>query len=352
MFTSSKILLNMWTDFSQICILRSAGPLVSLQVTCWARRRWSRLSWSTRPSPRLLWWEDLIPSKERASTASWRSSKEWPTTALWRRSSNDKVWSPDFNKRGRKKASLKFVLKHFLLVTEMFHVRHFNFYITSLIKPGFILLTVREKIGAIATPDYIQNAPGLPKTRSGKVTKLTRNVNDWSDCGAAFSWTRWRFGHLTALRMTSHLSETQTYGSDFRSRSSWTIQLGTVQMEHPIIPSVFFSAKDGFFRAPSWYSARFYISWYTATQRRGMEFNLWQSKHWKSRNSAETIIFYSSVAENMENNLNTLCLYCCSDDFLTLKTFNLLCGRIKICYWSEATKQKNNVHLFSPRSEV
>ncbi|MED6265539.1 Acetyl-coenzyme A synthetase, cytoplasmic [Characodon lateralis] len=27
---------------------------------------------------------------------------------------------------------------------------------------------VREKIGAIATPDYIQNAPGLPKTRSGK----------------------------------------------------------------------------------------------------------------------------------------------------------------------------------------
>ncbi|KAG7224390.1 hypothetical protein INR49_004732 [Caranx melampygus] len=29
---------------------------------------------------------------------------------------------------------------------------------------------VREKIGAIATPDFIQNAPGLPKTRSGKST--------------------------------------------------------------------------------------------------------------------------------------------------------------------------------------
>lgn len=27
---------------------------------------------------------------------------------------------------------------------------------------------MREKIGAIATPDYIQNAPGLPKTRSGE----------------------------------------------------------------------------------------------------------------------------------------------------------------------------------------
>lgn len=34
---------------------------------------------------------------------------------------------------------------------------------------SFFVLAVREKIGAIATPDYIQNAPGLPKTRSGKV---------------------------------------------------------------------------------------------------------------------------------------------------------------------------------------
>ncbi len=31
----------------------------------------------------------------------------------------------------------------------------------------FFFQTVREKIGAIATPDYIQNAPSLPKTRSG-----------------------------------------------------------------------------------------------------------------------------------------------------------------------------------------
>lgn len=31
--------------------------------------------------------------------------------------------------------------------------------------------TVREKIGAIATPDFIQSAPGLPKTRSGKVCR-------------------------------------------------------------------------------------------------------------------------------------------------------------------------------------
>lgn len=31
----------------------------------------------------------------------------------------------------------------------------------------FVLLSVREKIGPIATPDFIQNAPALPKTRSG-----------------------------------------------------------------------------------------------------------------------------------------------------------------------------------------
>lgn len=30
---------------------------------------------------------------------------------------------------------------------------------------------VREKIGPIAVPDVIQEAPGLPKTRSGKVTR-------------------------------------------------------------------------------------------------------------------------------------------------------------------------------------
>lgn len=32
-------------------------------------------------------------------------------------------------------------------------------------------LAVREKIGPIATPDYIQYAPSLPKTRSGELQK-------------------------------------------------------------------------------------------------------------------------------------------------------------------------------------
>ncbi|KAK1156119.1 acetyl-coenzyme A synthetase, cytoplasmic-like isoform X1 [Acipenser oxyrinchus oxyrinchus] len=45
---------------------------------------------------------------------------------------------------------------------------------------------VREKIGPIATPDYIQNAPGLPKTRSGKIMrrvlrKIARNDKDLGD---------------------------------------------------------------------------------------------------------------------------------------------------------------------------
>ncbi|XP_040007720.1 acetyl-coenzyme A synthetase, cytoplasmic [Xiphias gladius] len=44
---------------------------------------------------------------------------------------------------------------------------------------------VREKIGAIATPDYIQNAPGLPKTRSGKIMRrvLRKIANDERDLG-------------------------------------------------------------------------------------------------------------------------------------------------------------------------
>lgn len=45
---------------------------------------------------------------------------------------------------------------------------------------------VREKISPIATPDYIQNAPGLPKTRSGKIMrrilrKIARNEKDLGD---------------------------------------------------------------------------------------------------------------------------------------------------------------------------
>ncbi|CAM9638441.1 unnamed protein product [Lampetra fluviatilis] len=45
---------------------------------------------------------------------------------------------------------------------------------------------VREKIGPIATPDYIQNAPGLPKTRSGKIMrrilrKIARNDTKFDD---------------------------------------------------------------------------------------------------------------------------------------------------------------------------
>ncbi|KAM4833208.1 acetyl-coenzyme A synthetase, cytoplasmic isoform X3 [Urocitellus parryii] len=45
---------------------------------------------------------------------------------------------------------------------------------------------IREKIGPIATPDYIQNAPGLPKTRSGKIMrrvlrKIAQNDHDMGD---------------------------------------------------------------------------------------------------------------------------------------------------------------------------
>ncbi|XP_040186590.1 acetyl-coenzyme A synthetase, cytoplasmic isoform X3 [Rana temporaria] len=46
-------------------------------------------------------------------------------------------------------------------------------------------VSVREKIGPIATPDYIQNAPGLPKTRSGKIMRrvLRKIAKDDHDLG-------------------------------------------------------------------------------------------------------------------------------------------------------------------------
>eukprot|EP00118_Oscarella_pearsei_P017215 m.169693 g.169693 ORF g.169693 m.169693 type:complete len:698 (+) comp39012_c0_seq7:39-2132(+) len=47
-------------------------------------------------------------------------------------------------------------------------------------------LKVREKIGPFATPDVIQNAPGLPKTRSGKIMrrilrKVAQNIREMGD---------------------------------------------------------------------------------------------------------------------------------------------------------------------------
>jgi hypothetical protein len=47
-------------------------------------------------------------------------------------------------------------------------------------------VTVREKIGPFATPEVIQHAPGLPKTRSGKIMrrilrKVAQNDRDIGD---------------------------------------------------------------------------------------------------------------------------------------------------------------------------
>ena len=39
------------------------------------------------------------------------------------------------------------------------------------LKTSSLLATVRGKIGPFAQPDYLQLAPGLPKTRSGKIMR-------------------------------------------------------------------------------------------------------------------------------------------------------------------------------------
>ena len=44
---------------------------------------------------------------------------------------------------------------------------------------------IREKIAPFATPDYIQSAPGLPKTRSGKIMRrvLKKIANNERELG-------------------------------------------------------------------------------------------------------------------------------------------------------------------------
>lgn len=53
-------------------------------------------------------------------------------------------------------------------------------------KPIHVFFAVRTKIGPFASPDVLQNAPGLPKTRSGKIMrrvlrKIARNDRDVGD---------------------------------------------------------------------------------------------------------------------------------------------------------------------------
>jgi len=49
-----------------------------------------------------------------------------------------------------------------------------------------VLATVREQLGPVATPDLIQWAPGLPKTRSGKIMRrILRKIaaDDFAELG-------------------------------------------------------------------------------------------------------------------------------------------------------------------------
>ena len=49
-----------------------------------------------------------------------------------------------------------------------------------------LIAWVRKEIGAIATPDWLQWAPGLPKTRSGKIMRrILRKIaeNDYGSLG-------------------------------------------------------------------------------------------------------------------------------------------------------------------------
>lgn len=84
--TCGTVVALVWQE-----VTRDASCCRPLQATCWARLRWSRRWWSTRPWPRLPWWVDLTQSRGRASTASSRSARAWPSAARWRRSSGDRV---------------------------------------------------------------------------------------------------------------------------------------------------------------------------------------------------------------------------------------------------------------------
>ncbi|EJW73448.1 acetyl-CoA synthetase [Wuchereria bancrofti] len=71
-------------------------------------------------------------------------------------------------------------------------------------------LLVRKKIGAIAVPDVIQVAPGLPKTRSGKVTRrILRKIAE-GDKAADLGDTTTLIDETVIAHLWSGRSETRT----------------------------------------------------------------------------------------------------------------------------------------------
>jgi acetyl-CoA synthetase len=69
---------------------------------------------------------------------------------------------------------------------------------------------VRREIGPFASPDVIQFAPGLPKTRSGKIMRrLLRDVAENRQLGDVTTLT-----DPTVVNMIAELMGTETSGED------------------------------------------------------------------------------------------------------------------------------------------
>ena len=76
--------------------------------------------------------------------------------------------------------------KPYVLLTAFIEETHVNLIYSSEELKKTLVQWVRKEIGPIATPDHIQFAPGLPKTRSGKIMRrILRKIaeDDYSNLG-------------------------------------------------------------------------------------------------------------------------------------------------------------------------
>lgn len=114
-----------------------------------------------------------------------KNNREFSQTLAEELRNLGKAWMWGINQLKVMENGLNVVVDSFLLYLAVVIIFHSCYTLGRRIKMPHSVFLVREKIGPIATPDFIQNAPGLPKTRSGNTDTARFQPNKHFFCMVA-----------------------------------------------------------------------------------------------------------------------------------------------------------------------